>query len=599
MKQTTNTNDDDKQLQALRALLFGDNGENLYQSLKPQAKQLVEEVISEALYERQSKDKSVLPVIRPIVEKSVESSVSEQSEKFTVILYPLVGSLVRKSVAAFLSHFIEKTNTLLENSLSVKGLKMRYRAWKQGIPFSQYLILQAYRYKVDTVLLIHRKTGTLLSCVTRDSQTDDNADLVSSMLTAINDFVSDSFADHQYTQQLDEIKTDDLSLYISHGPQALLVVASRGVIPAKDRLVFSKTIEQIHNSFLTELLTYEGANAPFVACEPLLQTCLVTQKNQDDSHKKKPWFGYASVALLFALLFWFCWIKIEARLLVTQLSKLNEQPGFVVTELDVRNINTVSLAILRDPDAISMSKWLADANIAPERIQIMERPYISLDKDIIIKKINALTLPLDINAKLTDEKNGHEKLSLIGQINWQGYQDFKSALNQISGIDRFDINFSELMIKNTALTNETQIDKIQTNKIKHSILKQKIAQLNLVQIDFKVNDTQLSVANQQNLLAAAAHIEEILLLSAELNTQTHIVLIGTSDTQDSTTKNLELSIERAKQVKQFLVSKGIRSDKLFTTGIGEVSFESENKSTRKVMFNVIYTPFEKNKAVSK
>jgi outer membrane protein OmpA-like peptidoglycan-associated protein len=155
------------------------------------------------------------------------------------------------------------------------------------------------------------------------------------------------------------------------------------------------------------------------------------------------------------------------------------------------------------------------------------------------------------------------------------------------------------MIKNTALTNETQIDKIQTNKIKHSILKQKIAQLNLVQIDFKVNDTQLSVANQQNLLAAAAHIEEILLLSTELNTQIHIVLIGTSDTQDSTTKNLELSIERAKQVKQFLVSKGIRSDKLFTTGIGEVSFESENKSTRKVMFNVIYTPFEKNRAVSK
>jgi hypothetical protein len=102
--------DEEQQMRILRELLLGEHGQHLKQALKDNAREVVSEVFSEALYDRQKLDGSVHKVILPLVEKSVEHSVANHSEQMVGALYPLVGSLVRKSLTAFITDLLEKTN---------------------------------------------------------------------------------------------------------------------------------------------------------------------------------------------------------------------------------------------------------------------------------------------------------------------------------------------------------------------------------------------------------------------------------------------------------------------------------------------------------
>ena len=92
---------------------MGKNGQQVKQTLKDNAHEMLGKVFSEALHERKKQDGSVNKVLLPLVEKSVEKSVADHSEKSVGYLYPLVGSLVRKFVTAFITGLLEKTNTLI------------------------------------------------------------------------------------------------------------------------------------------------------------------------------------------------------------------------------------------------------------------------------------------------------------------------------------------------------------------------------------------------------------------------------------------------------------------------------------------------------
>ena len=129
---------DTEQMRQIRELVLGKDGQQIKQTLKNNARELVGDVFSEALHDREALDGSVNKVLLPLVEKSVEQSIANHSERYVGYLYPLVGSLVRKSVTAFITELLEKTNTLIENSLTIKGLSWRFKAWQSGVTFSQY-----------------------------------------------------------------------------------------------------------------------------------------------------------------------------------------------------------------------------------------------------------------------------------------------------------------------------------------------------------------------------------------------------------------------------------------------------------------------------
>ncbi len=115
----------DSSLEKVRELLIGRDDKFVQEKLQRDAKGIVTNVVSEALFDRETKDGSVNKVLVPLVEKSLHRSIEANSEKIVGTLYPLVGTLVRKAVSSFLVEFVERTNALIENSFSPKSVSWR------------------------------------------------------------------------------------------------------------------------------------------------------------------------------------------------------------------------------------------------------------------------------------------------------------------------------------------------------------------------------------------------------------------------------------------------------------------------------------------
>ncbi len=90
----------DNSLDKVRELLIGRDDKFVQEKLNRDAKGIVTNVVSEALFDRETKDGSVNKVLVPLVEKSLHRSIEANSDKIVGTLYPLVGTLVRKAVSS-------------------------------------------------------------------------------------------------------------------------------------------------------------------------------------------------------------------------------------------------------------------------------------------------------------------------------------------------------------------------------------------------------------------------------------------------------------------------------------------------------------------
>jgi hypothetical protein len=364
---TKDSAQEEQQLEQVRQILLKQKLEQTKTEIQSESRVAVAKVLSEALHDRDSADGSVQKVLQPMVAKSVEKSIKKQRQDFVDYLYPLVGSLVRKAVSVFFTDFIEKTNDIIENSFTFKGLKWRINAWRSGISFSEYVASQTFLFRVEQVLLIHKETGNLLHSLSASASDTQDADLVSAMLSAINDFVADSFqspTQESGEQHLGQIKTDDFTLFIRQAPQVILVAAVTGNMSRAGLEQLQFTLEEIQRIYFNELQNYAGDAKPFDSTSGLLQDCLLAEeKTNIDEKNKRPWYGYITLGLLAIVLTWYLYGWWATHQVVSKIEDLSPPPGIVVQELISSGRYEVQLSILRDPVAPETLTWLTDNNI--------------------------------------------------------------------------------------------------------------------------------------------------------------------------------------------------------------------------------------------
>jgi len=101
----------------------------------------------------------------------------------------LVSGILISVPAMLNGEFLTDTiNRAIEHSFSPQGIRWRIESWRTGVPFAQIVMRHALVYRVEQVLLVHAETGLLLAHVPDGALGD--ADLVSSMLTAIGDLTT-------------------------------------------------------------------------------------------------------------------------------------------------------------------------------------------------------------------------------------------------------------------------------------------------------------------------------------------------------------------------------------------------------------------------
>lgn len=572
---------DTQQMEKIRQLVLGEDGHLVKQTLKDNAREVVGEVFSEALHDRERQDGSVNKVLLPLVEKSVEKSVANHSEQFVGYLYPLVGSLVRKSVTAFITELLEKTNALIENSLTIKGLKWRFRAWQANVSFSQYVASQTFSFRVEQVFLIHRETGLLLNSVSLGlgAEADADADMVSSMLTAINDFVSDSFKPNADSteQQLDIVRTDDFTLLIKQGPKALIVAAVTGNMPQNVANQLQVTLEEIHKLYDKELNSFKGDALVFENTQNQLRDCLISELKPEGT-KKRPWMAWLVVILLFIGCGFLSVLRWQALNLQNQIQNINNEPGVLITELEVTGLQNIKLSVLRDPSAIAVKRWLTEHNLPLAQITHTERAYLSLDPPLIKSKVHKILQAypsVDVEwSELTPNFRGNltglDKLLL---------QDKLSSLIGLNFIPTWLDNITVNIDNNKTADDPTII---------RAILDLNIAKIDSMSVAFEKGESELSISAQEKLISIKDQFNNLIQVAERQNLSLGLIIMGATDSIGTPRFNQILSQKRADNVKLKLQELGINANRLNAIGLGVIDLKTTNQGARKVLFNVVY-----------
>ena len=124
----------------------------------------------------------------------------------------------------------------------------RIEAARTGRSFGEIALMRSLRFRVEEVYLIHRETGLLLGHLAAKGAVTQDADLVSGMLTAVQDFVRDSFTPGK-SEELETMRVGEYTVWVLHGPSALLAAVVSGVAPPDLRNIFQRTLERIHGEF--------------------------------------------------------------------------------------------------------------------------------------------------------------------------------------------------------------------------------------------------------------------------------------------------------------------------------------------------------------
>lgn len=397
------------ELTELRSLLIGPDLKERFENSKLRSED-VSRVLPEAVHlSLQTGDPALPTAMVPTVEHAIKSSVNTDQNILSEALFPIMGPAIRKAIAAAIQNLIDSLNQSLEHSLSLQSLGWRFEAWRTGKSFAEVLLLRTLVYQVEQVFLIHKTSGLVLQHLAAATATAQDADLVSAMFTAIQDFVRDSFRVSDDT--LGSLQVGELTIWVNEGPQALIACVIRGNPPGQLRLTMENALERIHLLHEQQMHQFQGDSSVFEPCRPYLEDCLQSQY-QAQKKRSSPlkWIGGAAGILLLGLGAWTFLAMHEQHQVQNFVDQLNQEPGIVVLRTEKQDGN-YTISGLKDPLAPQPADLMAKTDLDPEKITFQWEPYLSFDAEFVESRVNALlqppqTVTLNIDANGSIQASG-------------------------------------------------------------------------------------------------------------------------------------------------------------------------------------------------
>ena len=389
-----------------------------------------------AATQRAAKDRRFAAALAPTVEDAIERSVKSNPKPLTDAIFPLMGPAIRKAISNALSGMAESFNQALENSLSWQGLKWRMEARRTGLPFSEIVLLHNLVYRVEQVFLIHRESGVALAHVSAEAVDEQDPDMVSGMLSAIQEFVSDSFGSDEAPGEgeLRQVEVGGTTVEIAQGPDAVLAAVVRGESSHKYRNRLQRAVEQFHLEYAEELVDFEGDTEPFKLSQPLLETCMEEQlKDTDDVGGGRGWAAPVALAVVALLIgAWFVRSARDQRRIESALELLRNEPGIVVVESE-RDGARLSVSGMRDPLARDPREVIASTGLRD--VDWGLEPFRSHDPQLVMRHARTALEP-DSFAHLALEEGG--VLRATGRATHRWIQRAHEVAATLPGVTRFD-----------------------------------------------------------------------------------------------------------------------------------------------------------------
>jgi OOP family OmpA-OmpF porin len=493
----------------------------------------VSRVLPDAFSLSLKRGKKLSNALMPTVEEAIGISVKRNPQRLVDAIFPVMGPAIRKAISAAFSEMVQSLNQTLEYSVSFKGLKWRLEALRTGKSFAEVVLSHTLLYRVEQVFLIHRETGLLLQHAESGVAAVQDVDLVSGMLTAIQDFVHDSFGAEK-TDALDSMQVGEHTVWIERGSQAILAAVFRGNAPVELRRLMQDALDSIHVEQREQLEHFAGDTKPFIATRPHLESCLQTQ-TESAVRKNPPPILLAGIALvLIALGLWLFFSIRDARRWNGYVSRLNAEPGLVVVSEEKRG-GKYHITGLRDPMAVDPAALLASSNISPDDVVARWELYQTSQPDLLLTRLKrVLDPPPTVSLHI---QQGSVVANGVASHDW--INAARRAIQMMPSV----AGFSE----------EGLVDLDLARSEAQSVMQR----LQQRAIHFAVGDADLTADQRDELNRVKTDIQRLVLIARSLGSEARVEVWGHADQSGSQEINARLIAARAERVLSALVELGI------------------------------------------
>ncbi len=522
--------------------------------------------LAEALVLRSGRDDQIAKALEPTLADAIKASVQKKPQVLADALFPLMGPGIRKAISATIMGMIQSFNQVLNHSFSWRGLKWRFEALRTRKPFAEVVLLHSLVYQVEQIFLIHNRTGLVLNHVVARAVDIQDPDLVSGMLTAIQDFIQDSFSAGDEAG-IDTLRVgNDRSVWVEQGGRTTLAAVIRGTPPMGLRRLLQDILNRLELKKIDALDAFEGDTAPFAVLDDDLTECLQF-KVKDEPTRISPWLWLILILGLALAGLW------GYRFYQSQLKwkgfvdTLRQAPGIVVTQA-VRRHGVIHLSGLRDPMADDPLEMLAAAGFDPGQATGRWETYYALKPGFVLARVRqALDPPAGVTLDLADGT-----LSIRGTAPHSWIEASRRLANLIPGVRALETE---------DLQSVEDID-----------LQAVIQEIEKIAVLFARGTTSFSPDQYHQVERAATLLRRVQDLAVRIDRDLRILIIGHTDTTGQESFNRELSYQRADKVWRALLRMGVSPRYLSVRGVGaaeprrtETTAEDRERN-RRVSFRV-------------
>jgi len=532
----------------------------------------VSAVLASAFALAAARDERLATILAPTMERATQASIRTNPKTMIGILYPLMGPAISKSLAETLNSTLQGLNQAFKHSFSWQGLRWRLEAYRSGSSFADVVLKHTLVFRVEHVFLIHRQTGLLLEHVAAAEAAAQDPHMVSGMLSAIQDFVRDSFSNAEGGRGggIDSLRLGDLTLWCEEGPSAFLAAVIRGNPPESLHLQLREVLGHIHEDLQGPLEQFNGDSAILGDLTTRLGGCL-QQQAQPPERQLSRWLWIVPLAFAIAVATWAALRTMEERRVAAYVQLLRDQPGVVVTGAERRD-GQWHVSGLRDPLATDPAELLARAELAPERVAGHWEPFQALNPVIVLKRMEAaLSPPADV--ALVIYGNTIRARGSAPQHWVEKARAFSAALP--AGAPRIDL---------------AELQDVQDP----TFLRLRNAIQSYV-IPFDSGSPRPARDQEAMLDQIAEQVGELIRVARGLGFSVRVMIIGHADATGRETSNLTLSAARAEVVRSLLRARGIAPDRLYVRSAGALeplkpdATEAEKAINRSVTLTVSTT----------
>ncbi|HEY4977776.1 MAG TPA: OmpA family protein [Candidatus Acidoferrum sp.] len=502
----------------------------------------VSSVVAEAIQRRrdQGGDSALSDALAPTIESALRESVRKDPATLADALFPVMGPAIRRSILETLRSFLESFNQIMDQSLSWQGLKWRIEGLRTGRSFTEVVLLHSLVFRVEQVFLIHKKTGLSLGHAAAPSVAMQDPSLVSGMLSAIQDFVRDSFHG-QSGQGIERMNVGDLDVWVENGPYAILATVIRGVAPRALRDRMAEVLENIHREYSEQLDRFNGDAAPFVTVNRELSRCLELQYKEEPKRKGNGYVWAAAGLLLLLLGGWIGWRQWHFYRWSQLAETLREQPGLVITSL-ARERGRFVMRGMRDPLAADPGQFVKAAGLDAAKAEFHLSSYYALDDAIVQQRAVAVLAPPNGVSLAVNEGVLH--VSGEPPVEWAKNARERALL--LPGIRVVD--FGKFGPEQMAFERAKK-------------------DLQGVVIKFQIASAALSGEQRAKLKALLPNLKQVLNAPVELHGNPVIEVVGHSDSTGAEATNQTLSQRRADRVAWEILQFGIADKNVKAAGV--------------------------------